>query len=400
MRTPSSLVSFEAAHSLTPNDVQDLLLAGEEVVYTPHIGNKWSEDMALTQLGIPQVTFNRNAAYKDTIDQPHHVRLAGRDHVIVSSAQHGVVSPYLHADGHEAGELPRDLLTMWDELKRHPARLHFESAKRATPGTYHVADEYMFLRDSIGHRLVDILDHTRKSVDLGTMHRRIEDGRIVDHHGPTTERDLASFLDLMRALTENVTGASERQVEGPIPSNDFAVASLALRAALQQRQNGNTAAELTVYTVAGPSMILYAKGLRDSISRILASAREVEPNLPNRLNVKLIPGANLTFLPHSGERNACSLLEEIVRLDVQRRELLQVISHCSSRQDGEGKDGAIREKKEVERRIDVAKKAYAAYLAHRPFFSQYDALQTGERVVMPEGIRTMTFLRMQQLFSS
>ena len=101
-----------------------------EVIFTPHVGNKWREDLYLIDAGIETANFERNASVLDVLDNPHKLKVGGLTHQLSTTASQKspILTPYLKLadDLHPEAE---QFTKQFDAQK--PGQLHHRSTLAA-----------------------------------------------------------------------------------------------------------------------------------------------------------------------------------------------------------------------------------------------------------------------------
>jgi hypothetical protein len=391
MKKPEESIAIVKANSLTLNDVLRLRAEGREIVYTPHIGNRWREDLYLARAGIPSALVSRNQAYVDTIDRPHQVRVSGKDLQLASEEQRGILLPFIVADGSDVAEIER---TFPEYVGLSPATMHLRSNIAAVPGACVEVDRLLFLQDEFSSRVVDVLAAVAEAKTYRVFTRNIAGGRMVDALGEETQQDVQRWMDVCRVLISNVeTGIVDRSVVGPVPTNAFMIMAHAFRELFRLMNEGGGGIENPqVYTVSGPSMINYVRSLQFEMSEIYRIARDRFPGLPPSFTYNFVPGANFDFVPTVSETDSAAIVNDAL-------ELMESSNDMSARiaAGGPERNAIIDERSKLRKRIFDISKEFAAVRPSMSFVSQYDVLR-GEALIDPPFLRDVPLCDIDRFF--
>lgn len=382
-------VEIRPRYDLTLNRVRELMASGMEIVYTPHIGNKATEDTYLAGQGVPQVTFTRNAMHRDIIDEPHRVRLNGSSLKMVSAAQADVITPFADLDGEDAATV----LERYGKYGKTPAQIHHATTQAAIPGHHYLADRFVFQSDDIGRRMLDLLDmHGKKFPE--TWNRAVIEKRIAKQQHRDPSRAVQEFHDLMTCLVDATEGTSDKRIDGPIPTNAFLVAMLAIRGIVKRALETTGPLEAEGYTVSGPSMIKYVtdKPMMRGITSVYRTLREVHPELPPKMMFNVIPGALFDFMPYGKDTAKVNLVRDLARMEIEKDAINRSIAATKG-----NKGDLIAAKKRVELAQNPLREAFNA-MPNPTEHSQYYVLEYGDTIADIPEVRELTFRSVTNLF--
>jgi hypothetical protein len=400
------------------------LAAENFITFTPHVGNKWREDLyLLNEPSLQVVNFERNAGKLDVLDQPEKLKLNGQVYEISSDAQSAaVMTPYLQFDQDLLENLPDDAKTLITRLEaRTPSQLHQNSTKAALPHgklslsgeTFFLGEENKLLRDLIAALHQELLRegqghykifnryvnpqgnflHIEKSADTReesddykfiSLDNSYSDQREFQPSAP--EKLPEQFFELTEKLVSAVKfGELPQQAEGPLPRNELMTLMLALKPLLAQGQKPrlDEQGNFHAYAVSGPSMIDYvnAKEFKSTLGKLYSRLRSIaaerfQLDLPANIIFHFIPGAGLSYLPVEGESDAIDALSDFISIDQEYRDLQTKIKSDKSLQ------SVIAETRKKHQNA-VANLAEASYkFGH---ISQYDLL-AGKQLLPPDQI--------------
>jgi hypothetical protein len=395
-----NLVTVVPRHDLTMEQVIQKARAGHEIIYTPHIGNKWREDQMMARFGFIHATVDRNAIGIDDIDTPHLIRVDGRRHEIVShdpgvaGSQYGVLTPFATLDrmnrSQIAGLLGRD-------MGATPAQIHMESAKAALPeGSVDLQDRFLYLRGEIEAKVASILGAAGEREFCEVFQKHVVDGKSKSLAEPRRDkRAIREFLDLVEVIIRNVERGETRGAESPLPTNSAMIASMAVHALFTQQERGVSGAEQAdVYTVSGPVMIGYMSKFAGHINALYHVARELHPELPVNVRYNVIPGSTFDFVPATSEREALELVTRIAAIERERDALGEAL-----RQKTQGERAAIVARKNaLGNEQDALKEQFLRVRKEMRFHSQYDVVRGEEPLADIADLRAIPFRRLAQLF--
>ncbi len=394
------------------------------VLFTPHVGNKWREDLYLLKYGIPTANFERNASALDDLDFPEKLRVGGAVYDLAEDGQlkSPTVTPYLRFRdeiAEPAGRFVRTLDT------RKPGQLHHKSTLAAIEnGSLMTSAEALFLgpenrllRDLFqALHLLSIQESMNEKLRVFTRYidgqgRLLHNGKLApannfvgtyhygesvpdrNFHESSTVRNFSrQFLDFAEKLSDSIhTGDPVEGEEGPVPRNEMMVLLLGLKPLLSEVQDGGGQLDLDdkgryhAYAVSGPSMIKYAgaKDFRSIMSTQYAAIRQLAQqqfgyNLPAELVLHMIPGGSLSYLPVQGETQAIDAINKFCETEAGYR------SHQAGI--GAAKRPPTREEKStlavLNSQLKNAVMGVVEASVHSPHISQYDLL-SGHRL-LPE----------------
>lgn len=354
------------------------------VLFTPHVGNKWREDLYMLQYGITTANFERNASALDDLDFPEKLRVGDAVYDLAEDQQiqAPVVTPYLRFRENLADPVAPFVRRL---EARKPGHLHHKSTVAAvgkgklitSAEAFFLGSENQLLRDLLNSLHIHSLQQkdnerirlfTRYIDGQGRLLLSNKSGQVNHfsgsyHYGePAPQKNIydqekvqgfsQQFLDFAKKLSDSInTGDSVDGLEGPVPRNEMMVLLLALKPLLSEVQDGNGQLDLDekgryhAYAVSGPSMIKYAgaKDFRNTMTAQYAAIRELSEKqfgktLPAELVLHMIPGGSLSYLPVQGETQAIDAINHFCQIDAEYRAHQSKISAAKCKPSQEVRD--------------------------------------------------------------
>ncbi|MFA6974074.1 MAG: hypothetical protein WC238_05050 [Parcubacteria group bacterium] len=386
------LVEDGSAFSI--NDLVELKRQGRFVARTGHLGNHYLSNLLLFSCGIPCAIFDRNLLLKDQNFWPSKIIHGGKKSVL--AREDNVLVPFGHfAEGLNG---PAEFAAN----KKNPAQVHYESMQSVF-GKDSVYTESQFLHQEAA--MVSELVEVMCRIDPELF------ARAVAFDGKTricfSQKNVAQgVLAASEAMSLLVEGRDADFLGGIIPRVE---AAIMLNSILGQRKSLGDA----VYELSGPDMVKYAlrESFREKVKHIYSRMCAELNYLPETLVLKVVPSFSFRLGSLESEKEEMDhifrSLKEFFALSSEKKvalkeanqpsltKLSQVERNLQNRQIS----GVFNERlrsiaqqfffSEIGKRIDFT-------LEGGNFFSQYDLIESGEKMYVPEEIKAMSMEEMNK----
>jgi hypothetical protein len=141
--------------SLTLRDVEALTNSGNDVTLTPHIGNIWRANMAVTDLGVKVAVYEGNCNGRDVDEYPGHLRMDNKFIPLVDETRPIMSTHLKFKPDMDVPYLSRQ------GLGSTPAQVHYNAMRRIFPEKQiTLLAEYLYTSDpEIRDMLVYLVNH-------------------------------------------------------------------------------------------------------------------------------------------------------------------------------------------------------------------------------------------------
>lgn len=387
------MFKIEDCYEISPNEVKALVDDGRRICMSPHIGNKWRADLFAALYGVDIANLEGNRTIKDRIDTPG-LAIIDEKRYSIWQGKGGTMSPYIQID---QGKIEENELQWINRFGENVATIHQRSTAEAL-GEH--ADKLSILAEYLLFRKPEVVKY---------LHTLLKNGFQIFNRNVTVEGQLhqAEFdlgdadelidqhLTLKRHQVDAVLEDFIANQEGPIMGNRTVVLLICINAVLDQIENGVIKPgcdQANVHTVSGPDMIKFMKQVdyEGDIAPMYAILAQNHPELPKALTLGVIPGAVLEPIQLPGEANHAEIVE-LCNLVANATEIRQKI-----RAGGPDRGEWIDQNKVISHQIRQARTALKD--ARNPRLTQYDIVNRGLTLELPESVMGLTFAEIQKVF--
>ncbi|MCC6643884.1 hypothetical protein IT411_03985 [Candidatus Peregrinibacteria bacterium] len=396
----AKLVTVRVDDQISPAELAQLAKE-RPTCFTPHLGNKWREDMYLMEvIGVPTVNFTENQSKIDVLDAPDKIKFDGEVHDLTDPELQPIMTPYLKfREGLTEGRI-NGLIS---ELEaKNPGHLHMKSTKLALPksSTNTFPEEFVLGRENeLLRKLITAFQaevpevFSRYVTEQGEVKKvrnfssgftlvRNEESDLITLTKAQVERAAEDYFRFSERTDATVNRGEAMKEGSPIPRNELRLILTAIKQMLTYYQNGqkvpvNSDGAFEAVLVSGPSMIKYSRNadILNMMNQYYETLREIGKSrfglpMPAKVVLKMIPGSALSYLPIEGENDLLGALNHFVPLERAREQLRNRLSkkeipYLEAKDDLQSLSNAIREA--VDAIADAGNQA--------PFVSQYDLLR-------------------------
>lgn len=414
---PAACVEISVMDRLNLQEVKKL--AGQKkLIYSPHLGNNWREDLWLARAGVETALFEGNLSHKDSTYLPEWLCLAGRKFEVAKVEKNDGprLSPYLES----AEALNYQVLDIrWKIKSTLPANLHFSALKEALEQKAEISHglKSLFLDNETGEELRMLLEEfwhrdptliakyitdegkillpqkgaERANRALFTGEKYYQDRGLAKNIAGHEKQMPGRFFDLAEKLNGAIEhGERLENAEGPWPKNILLLLMMTLKQLISDWKNHNLQLDAQhayqAHLVAEHSMGQYMteKGFIEEYQKLYAMAREILAKkkdlvLPAKIKVALIPGAVLANAPMLDETEMQDKLVSLSEVETQIQELQGVMKgHKQAGEKGKIKLLETTIKTHSQNRAELVEEA-AKVAVKLPMISQYDLIN-GKRL--------------------
>jgi len=382
------------------NTINALVEEGHPIIATPHLGNYTRHHMAYPQMKVKLRSLESNQSCKDSIFTPELLKVNQHVHSLIDSPFPQLLSPYL---SFTKKKFSTDIANLV-ETATSPAALHYASLSNVIGKEYNLLTADYFLDEYI-FKIFEVL--LKNGVDV--FDRQVSNGGLLEKRtmSGTPEHLIAGYAALMNQHIKTVLGEKVKLTGGPILSNIICVLCDIIQYSRKKYSQNND-----VYTVSGKSMIHYTKSASylselNHCYSILKNSH-LFPELPDTLQVHMIPGSYLSFLPTEQETEMIHLIQEIISVyknqqlnqhTLSQFHALHHKSHFELLSTEKSYEVLHLKRGDLSKELKHLKLEFKKQKEKQHFFSQYDALQNNTHIAKIPALMDLSFKEIDFLFS-
>lgn len=402
--------SFRIEHEnqVSVKELAQLGKIGIPVVRTGHIGNQYLSNLCLAACEIPIQLYDRNVLGIDTHYYPEGLIVDESFHEITN--QRNILSPFVIDIIPQIPLGKRSMLEYLNNLT--PAQIHFQSMYYAFKNTVIQTESMQWSRVKVLQEIIQVLTKIRPQY----FSRHIDkDGQSMNYVGQNPLAE--NVLSLNQTLTDLVTGSAiqKEYCVGIAPQMHAVMLISAISLLAEKGFQTNI-----VYQLSGPSMVNYAlnKKFIADVDVMYKALCFHFPWLPEEITVKIVPTFAFRFGCLGHEKDEYDLflqaIHEFLQIQKEKRFVIKQLkaelkeTGLSKKEMGKAllKDECVLT---FNARLDflsqkiVQSKFYTRMnldLEKKDFLTQYDVLNHGTGMYVPDDIQELPIENVQELYAS
>ncbi len=319
---------------------------GGVVLKTPHVGNIYPNNLAITSLGIPTLFYDRNLGRKDLNFHPHQLIVDSRSEVIADPdvlVTHAVVN-----------RVP-DNMPSAPPIGTRLVDFHMTAVKNALPRA----------------RCFTYTEYIQENAEMTLEVLKIATGqdaslwaRKVDNGGKVTRTAASSWKEIEK---DGIYGLTNQQSGWLIPNP----MSILLHNTIDVAKSGSG----ELYLLSGPDMYKYISGYQGTLSAMFEKIRSHSSlKLPDNIVCHVVPVIDMRFIVEKPHMEALNELVDsyenllvrdggsVTKIDLQ---MMAETTEC------------------LERNVDVFQKTIFYDIENACCFTQHDLLESSGLYIHP-----------------